>query len=267
MQDGKHAVVKAAAAMKNNVLSLGDYNISVSYLKNLLVRVGRKIIGISEADLEANKDAMDYDLAAKLCQPRVTTLLTGECEQGTCLYLNMMECFIKAYIDENTPIEERLFHAWYCVFFCRIWKSSLQKSQKPVDTNFISRNLQVSIEINGHGLIVFLVRCRDEEKPELLLLHLAGSQPCEETFGTLRTRATSSYTRINFNMKEALDSLKRIELLNDIAASSEGFIFTETEKRRNKHAQTCVPTELPNDEEIKAIVDKGNRKVRNDLQS
>lgn len=267
VQDGKHAIVKAASAMKNNVLSLGKYSISVSYLKNLLAREGRVTVGISEADLEANKDAMDYDLAAKLCHPQVTTLLTAECDQGTCLYLGMMEYFIKAYIDEDTPVDERLFNAWYCVFFCRIWKDSLQEAKKPLDSNFISRNLQASIEINGHALTVFVVRCRDEEKPEMCLPHLAGSQPCEGSFKTLRTMSTSLYTRVNFNVKEALDSLKRVQLVSNIAASPGDFKYTEAKKRQKKHETAHVPAALLDDEGIKKIVGKGNKHVRNHLQA
>lgn len=261
LQDGKHAVAKAAAAMKNNVLTLGDYNISISYLKNLLARVGRVIVGISEADIEANKDAMDYDMAAKLCQPRVSTLLRGECEIATAFYLELMHGLIKAYISADTNPADRIWNAWYCVFFCRRWKESLQKAGKPLGLHFISRNLHASIEINGHALLLFLVRCRDEGTPELMLVHLAGSQTCEEIYRTLRTMSTTSYTRINFNVKDALESLRKVELVNEIVTTPGKFVYNEMEKKQARHASAFVPVELPDDDEIKGIVGLGNEKV------
>lgn len=267
VQDGKHAVTKAAAAMKLNVLALGSYSISIAYLKNSLARVGRVVIGISEIEIEADKDAMNYDIAAKLCQPRVSDLLKGECEKATSLYLKMMHCLIKAYIDGDSTPSERLFNAWYCVFFCRYWKESLQKEGKQLGLSFISRNLHASIEINAHALVLFLIRCRDEETPELFLMHLANSQPCEEIFGILRTIATSFYTKINFNVKEALDSLKRVELVNEIVSTPSQFSYSEVAKKRARNATNFVPVSLPGDDEIREIAIKGNEQVKSDLQA
>lgn len=172
---------------------------------------------------------------------------------------------IKAYIDDDSTPAERIFEAWYCVFFCRYWKDSLQQEGKPLASNFISRNLQASIEINGHALLLFLWRCREEGKPELMMFNLAGSQADEEFFRTLRTIATSSYTKTNFNVKEALNNLKRVQLLADVAASGDSFSYTENARREKKHAKSFVSSELPEDEEIKAIVSSGNETVKNEL--
>lgn len=132
---------------------------------------------------------MNYDIAEKICHPRVWTLLLAESEQATALYLNMMSRLIKAYIDEDSTPAQRIFESWFCVFFCRHWKKSLQEEGKPLSDNFISRNLHATIEINRHALLLFLWKCRDDGKPELMLFNLTGSQSAEGFFGSLRTIA------------------------------------------------------------------------------
>lgn len=234
-------VVKAFRALVTKELVIGSGIANKSVLIALTKKFPKMLIGISEQQLTENKDAMNYQIAEKVCSERITEKLTRPEEQGTKSFPLLMRHIITAYIEPSTEPSNRLFSAWYVAFFCRLWKSHLmdspadafKESMKPtIDRNFISSNLHVCMEINGHHTTVLHNRCREMNRPELFLVSLTGSQPCEDKFRTYRSMSTTRSTVINFDVKEMLQKSKRLRMLDTIASTTDDFTFT-AKKQKN----------------------------------
>ena len=259
-------IVKCHRALMTKNLKIGSGVASRSVLIALTKEFPKMVIGITEQQLTENKDAMNYPIAEKVCSEGVTDKLTRPEELATKIYLLLNRHIIKAYIDNCTSPSEKLFSAWYLAFFCRLWKEFLKiapQYDKPdtmktsIQNNFISSNLHGCIEINGHNILLFHNKCRDMKKPELFLPSLAGSQPCESAFRTLRSMSTTRSTVINFDVMEILQKSKRLRVLDTIKATTEDFVFTtKTEK------EFLVPKLLLTDEQINEVVKSGFIKAK-----
>lgn len=128
IQDGTHMVVKAFRALMTKELVIGSRIANKSVLIALTKEFPRMIVGISERQLTENIDAMNFDIAEKVCSERVTDRLLRPEELWTKTFLLLMRHIIKAYVDPTTATRPRLFSAWYVAFFCRLWKSWLKDS-------------------------------------------------------------------------------------------------------------------------------------------
>ena len=88
------------------------------------------------------------------------------------MYLHLLRSIMTAYIEKLTTTINRLYHAWFSVFVCRLWyiwidkmaKVDLDKSlyeltgitnnrkKKKKRQFFITNNVYNCIEINAHQL-------------------------------------------------------------------------------------------------------------------
>lgn len=271
IQDAVHMVVKALRALMTKELQIGTKIASRAKLVALTQQLSRMVIGISENQLTDNKDAMNFDIAEKVCSKRVTDRLNRPEELATKSYLLMMRHVIIAYIDPSTQPEERLFSAWYVAFFCRLWKQYLIQTvnqsyqsdalNATIGKNFISSNLHGCIELNGHEITLLCIRCRDMGKPELFQLANTGSQQCESSFRSFRSMSTTKSTVVNFTTKELLQKVKRQNALESIASStSENFSFL-----KKKPKEAFIAGSLPQNEEINGVVRRGFEGARIDM--
>lgn len=256
--------VKLYRRLMNKQLRIGTGLASRSILINFTENTPKIVSGLTTAEVTDNKDAMNFGIVEKACSDKVLTKLINPQEYGTKVYLELNRHIIRAYIDDDVSPSERLHSAWYIAFFCRLWKESIIVSSKlrtgrddlckiSLKDSFISTNLHVCIELNGHAITRFMVRCRDLGKPEIFLPNQTGSQPCEGMFRTLRSMTSMFYTSINFDIMEIMQKVKRVLTLNAIATSKIDFNFA----RQNKTTKTFVPKELPTNAEIDKIVFEG----------
>lgn len=261
IQDGTHMVVKGHRALMTKELQIGTGLASRSVLIAMTKELPRMIIGISENQLTANKDAMNYEIAEKMCASLVTDRLLRVEEQATKTFLELNRHLIRAYIDPTTSPSDRLFSAWYSAFLCRLWKECLKSSNKKQHTdelkagigkNFISSNLHGCIEINGHGLLMLLVRCRDMNIPELFQPINTGSQPCESSFRKYRSMSTTRCTVVNFNISELMYKTKRLQALETISMTTKDFTFIGKSQQ-----ETFMPRSLLGNAEVDVIVRSG----------
>lgn len=131
---------------------------------SFLSLVEKSVTKTTAAQITQNKDKMCYETASKVCNPAFTKELKGSGEVATRRYLEMLHHLDLAYIETTTSPRERIFSAWFPVFFIRLWKIFLTTS-KPSQShgafnpntrkNFISSNLAAGIEANGHTLTSF----------------------------------------------------------------------------------------------------------------
>lgn len=248
----------------NNHLRIGTGLASRSILVSLTEQFPKMLIGITKPELSENKDAMNFGIVQKVCDEKVLSKLTQKQEYGTMVYLQLNQHIMIAYINSDSTPTERLHSAWYTAFFCRLWKESIAASQQvesgrddlyepTLKDSFISSNLHVCIELNGHGLLRFLIECRDLGKPELFPPSQTGSQQCEAMFRSWRSMTSTFFTAINFDMMEILQKVKRLFFADKITTSSIDFKFA----RQNKKGHTFVPESLPDNAEINEIVSGG----------
>lgn len=237
-------------------LRIGGFFASKSILLSLVQNSEKMMTGITEYDLTGNKDAMSFKTVEKVCSDRVISCLVNKEEYATKACLELNRHIIRAYIDPDVAPLDRIYSAWYTVWFCRVWKEALkftrEDSSKPkkhdlyeatLKDSFISTNLHVCIELNAHAMLRFMTMCRDLGMPELFLMNLTGSQPCEQMFRCLRSMTTTFNTTVNFDIKEVLEKAKRTQAASAIMLSNPNFEFA----RQDHKTDMFVPQDLPDD--------------------
>lgn len=235
-------------------LPMGNKIVTISHLKILINEVQKDIHGLSMKDI-CPDDRQNFGSLEKMMKPAALNALTDNIvgSQGTAMFLKLCHGITSSFCEDDLPPLERVYRIWRAIFFLRIWRQWIQKSQNSklnLSENFISSNAYHCIEINGNNLISAMRMFRDKHIPELFMPTLFSSQPCEEIFRKLRSMGTVNYTKINFNLLEVFHLISRVELLNDIihfqlSGLDVKFPRNKINKSKSNHF------ELPSDKEIK----------------
>lgn len=218
VQDTTHIGTKLRTRMLKPaiVLPLGKYNASVAHLYFLVDTFSKDKHLLNKSDLNS-VDKMNYRAAEKMCSNEVISLLKSIPDtEGTTAYLMVMQFVISAFNDHSLSIPDRVYKLWFAVFFLRQWKIWIKNNNfYNCTANFISLNSYYCIELNAHALIQ-LINTPDLI-PELFVPWLYSSQPCEQLFRATRSLTSTFNTVVNFSVKELLNRVKRIEILNTIS--------------------------------------------------
>ena len=244
----------------NKILIIGNSVACRAHLVILINEKSKAEHGLVISDL-AKTDTMSFHTAEKCSSERVIKALSAAPQnQGTIIYLELMQSLIKAYMLPETLPEERIFNALYSVFFARIWKQSLinaksesLKNHQSLSENFITSNCFACIEINMHSLINFLIFCRDKDKPEIFLPTMMSSQPCEAFFRTFRSMTATESTVVNFNMLDLLYRAKRAHMIGKLEVKLPDFKFS---RKNYEVGSPAIFSKLPSDEIINSIAEK-----------
>lgn len=211
INDPTHLVVKFFRRMMKKSMMMGDVRACRAVLLALLERLGKAATGLTPSDLTENRDAMNYQIAKKVCSQRIIDLLKDEEELATKLYIQLALYTQTSFIEPDTTPEFRIYYAWYVVFFLRIWRQKVMKCKgQTLKNDFVTSNSYICAELNAHGLLLLLVKCREMEMPQLFLPHLASSQDCESIFRLFRSLGTCFFTSVNFNVQELLHKARRV---------------------------------------------------------
>lgn len=163
-------------------------------------------------------DKMNFKSIEKLCSYNVINVLPKIPESaGTRQYLLMCRYIIESFLNKSTNTKDRIYYIWYTVFFLRVWRQWLHENGHSITNNFITSNAYTCIEINGHGLLLLLEKCRRDNTPELFIPWLYSSQPCESTFRQIRSMTTTNSTIVNFSLNEMMKRLNQVQVLNDFS--------------------------------------------------
>lgn len=274
IQDAVHMGVKGHRAFINKPLFIGNLIASKAILLKLVANSPRAFTGLTAADLDRDKDKMNFGIVEKVCSDKVINCLKNEEERAVKAYLTFIRHIMTAYIENNVEPNVRIHSAWYTAWFSRLWKISILQGQRKakiqkregqdnvfepsLQNSFISTNLHVCLEINGHGILQLLIRCREMGKPELFLVDLTGSQDCENHFRALRSMSTAFNTVVNVDVKEALERAKRMQATLEIMKTVEDFEFA----RNVRPKKSFIPTELPSNDQIVEIIRSGWEDVK-----
>lgn len=266
INDPTHLVVKMFWRLIKACLVIGNQRASSAIISYVLREKGKIVTGVDPSIIMCNKDAMNYGRAEKVCQEKIIDLLIEDGQQATRTYMKMIMYIIEAYIDVDKTPEERIRKAWFVVFFCRAWRESVRlKQTTTIKNDFITSNAYACIEINAHNLIKFLIRCRQNNKPECFLPHLANSQTCESLFRYYRSMGSTNFTKINFNVFEMLHKTRRAVKLLHVPSEVSGHVFERTTASKSM-GKEFVPTSLPNNDNIRRIITEALYEAKEDLR-
>ena len=129
---------------------------------------------------------MNFDAIMKMSTTK--DLLTDKPEaKGTKQYLLMVNKIIEAFLSKDTSILQRIYNMWYCAFFLRSWRHWLKFKKFSTEDNCVTLNTYTCIELNAHGIVLMLEKCRQNNDIDSFLPWLLSSQVCEKTFRQLRS--------------------------------------------------------------------------------
>lgn len=240
-QDTIHILTKLRNRMlaPSILIAMGHKMVSVSHFKILISTIPKNEHGLVMSDVCPN-DRQNYESLEKCMEPRVLESLKKNIpdSEGTIMYLQMCHLISSSFNDPNLDPLQRVYNIWKAIFFFRIWRSWIKKSnQYTLDENFITENAYSCIELNGHTLVQLLIKFRDDKCPEMFLPIIFNSQTCESTFRQFRSMTTINWTRINMNLLELMHLAGRIEQVNDIMycrLRNSGISFPRVENKVNK---------------------------------
>jgi len=222
IQDTVHIGTKLRTRLlkPNIVLPIGNFTISVTHLKILLEKFSKDKHLLTLSDL-VPEDKMNFRSAEKICATIVQEMLKHVPQsQGTISFLETMNNILSSFLDKSLTVEDRIYRIWRSVYFLRIWRYSILKNKEySLKDNFITTNAYSCIELNALSLILLVKKFRDSTfclRPYMFIPWHFSSQACEELFRTTRSMTSTFSTVVNFTMKDILQRLTRIELLNMI---------------------------------------------------
>jgi len=152
--------------------------------------------------------------------------------KGINCYLQMVNSIVDSYLDKQSSPLHCIEEAWFALLFVRYWIISCKKYK--LETNYISLNSYICIELNAHLLILLLMLLRNKSKSTgvdyLFCLWLLGSQPWEKVFHAARSMTPTFSTMVNFNILGLLRRFHKLQIQIEIElqSSSTGIIFPQT---------------------------------------
>lgn len=179
---------------------------------------------------------MNFDAIEKLCAKCVTDLLKDKEEaMGTRQILILTRYIIDAFLDKSLTPQERIYYIWYSTFFLRLWRSWIKQHKTyNLTKNFFTLNTYTCVEINAHGLLILLDKCRETNSPQSFLPWLYSSQPCEKFFRKTRSLTSTFSTVVNFDMLDIIQRRHRIQTLNNIVSEAGKLILKNPKKSLTK---------------------------------
>ena len=189
----------------SRLMRIGNFIITVNHLIIMYKKFDKALHGIVQSDLDVT-DFMNYDCLYKITSERVLDLLrTMENTQGTVLYLELIQCGLKSFVEHDTPISERLFNAVYMVSFSRLWKTDIINKGMQCES-FITPSCYEGLKMNLLWLLRLVIDKRAHNISE------NSSQQCESEFRHVRSLTGVQRTQINCIPKIFLSRLHKIEL-------------------------------------------------------
>ena len=226
IQDYVHVAVKLKSRLlkPSVILPMGQFLAGAHHLKILLSMFSKDQHGIRYKDID-HKDKQNFEAVSRITAQCVFTLLEKLPDaKGTVYFLKCMQYFIDAFLNKTLLPLERIRKAWYSIFFLRYWRQWLSLNKKyTIRNNFITYNAHSCIELNGHALILLMLKLRDKipNGSDLFMPWLLGSQACEQTFRAARSMTGTFSTIVNFSLLGILRRLHRLQVQLELEAEAQ----------------------------------------------
>lgn len=182
--------------------------------------------------------------------------------QGTVAFLKLIRNVIEAFSNQSFSPLERIDRIWHSIFIVRIWRNFVKSMPGcTLKDNFLTQNCLSCIEINGHSLVLVLLYLEKKKMAEHFVPWLFKTQACKEFFRSLRSFTSTYSTKANFSMKEILNRISKIQLLNDIINNNK--IFEIPRATSTPDFNGHIIHKMPTKDEIFAQIKKSERNARN----
>lgn len=235
-QDVIHLLAKLRTRLltPSNVIVMGTEVACRGHLHHLLKFFNKSRHGLTQQILE-NKDKQNYKSIDNLLNDEVKKCLFEKNDimktEGTITYLDMMRNIRDAFLDRGLTPLKRVYLMWEAVFFFRIWRKWLCNNNYSPNDHFVTQNVYVCTELNGHMILNIIYNVVKGKYPvSALRVWTCGSQGCEEVFRLLRSMTPTFSTVVNFSMKGVLERAHKLNFLVSIEAS-EDIVVPRTQRR------------------------------------
>ncbi|CAF1525384.1 unnamed protein product, partial [Rotaria magnacalcarata] len=149
-----------------------------------------------------------------------------------------------AYIEKNTNILDRIYHACTSVFISRLWylwtrsidkknldlilsqvsnldETSINTQSQTKRQYFITYQAHFSIEINAHCLVYIATLVSEGQLPNAALnIRLQNSQICEGTFRSARAISSVFPAGVNFTVAQFMNRINKLSTLQGIKSNT-----------------------------------------------
>lgn len=155
---------------------------------------------------------------------------------------------------------ERVRLMWKSLFIVRMWRHYIIKSRRlTIEKNFLTHYSYVCLELNAHSIVQIILFLKERNMSGQFLPDLINSHACESFFGKLRSFTSTFSTVVNCTTKQFIERVSRIDLLNDIAANTEEFVFPKSRNASVSHARNIY--ELPSKSEIYSEIERSQQEA------
>lgn len=266
-QDTNHVATKLRNLMLKTgkyrlSLPFGKYFIQIQHLQFLIKHFNKSQHQLTKSTLNP-VDRQNYSSVLRMISDKVIQLLEKNVKnsQGTVAFLRLIRNVIEAFSNQEFSPLERIDKIWYSIFIVRIWRDFVKsKRGYTLKDNFLTQNCLTCIEINGHSLVLVLLYLEREAMTDNFVPWLFNSQACEEFFRSLRSFTSTYSTKANFSIKEILNRISKIQLLNDIINNNKIFEFPRVTRTHNFVGHSIH--KMPTKSEIFAQIKKSEQNAK-----
>jgi hypothetical protein len=211
---------------------------------------------------------MNHKVVLKLSSDNVLNLLKDKVtdSNGTIQFLTMLRLLNEAFAESNVPVEKRVYNAFYCLIFFRIWKYHCHVSSDMKMDSFVSNESYLAMELNAWNLLKLVIICR-VIGAKFFQPQLAMSQTCEKCFSIVRTFTSTFSTVVNFSSLELIERLHKVQLQEEIInILKDDFVFRQNLVRLAKY-RNAILEEMPNDLELERLINQAKSDALNSAKS
>lgn len=198
-------------------------------------------------------DRMNFQSVQKMMDEKVINCLERKIpgSKGTILFLKIMRYSVISIMDPDMEPLQRIYYIWLAVFILRIWRHWIIKTKNyHLETNFITYNAYVCIELNAHSLVRLTLQLSSLNMEHLFLPFLYNSQTCEAFFRNLRSMTTTNSTVVNFSLRDVIFRIRRVSFQTEVM-NKLGDKYNFVMKNNTRGTQFAS---LPNEDEIFQII-------------
>lgn len=210
-------------------LQIGKYNVTPTHLESLMTKVPKNLHLMHEKDVKI-LDRMDYSVVKRIATENVCSLLRKHVpnSEGTSAFLTVLRLLLEAFTSPELAPLERIYKAFYSLFFFRFWRCWCTTSSEVSLENFVTCEAYVSIEINSWCLLKLLEQCKQRFGSDAFKPDMYNSQNCENFFRLLRSLTTTLCTMVNFSSLDVMQRVQRINVMNSIMHELKNFKFRKS---------------------------------------
>ena len=229
----QHKKLINALDQESRILTMGSYNIHLNHIQLVAKEFDVRRHHLTKDHLE-RRDRQNWKVAQELAFTRVQDCLSeilhgsdfkppNPTVLGTRTYLEVVWHYVEVFVSPSASLTTRITYAGFVCHFLGIWRNFvLSHPSLTVATNFISREAYQDCLISLHFAVLLICYMRDCFPGVDCMLHLTGSDCCENFFSI---NGQWVGNRHSYNFGEMTRNLRQMSRLHEIQVDPNGPIF------------------------------------------